>query len=87
MLHVLSPDEITPPLTGDLRLVDVETGGFQEVTLDSTMRELYIRRLEAWRQEIRAECTRRGVHYLPLSTDFAWEKVILYELRKLGLVK
>ncbi|MCU0496554.1 MAG: DUF58 domain-containing protein [Anaerolineae bacterium] len=87
ILHVLSPDEITPPLTGDLRLVDVETGAFQEVTLDSTMREIYIRRLEAWRQEIRAECTRRGVHYLPLVTDLAWEKVILYELRKLGLVK
>ena len=26
VLHVLSPDEIDPPLAGDLRLIDAETG-------------------------------------------------------------
>lgn len=87
LLHVLSPDEVTPPLSGDLRLVDVETGGVQEVSVDSGMHDLYIRRLEAWREDIRAECTKRGVHYLPLVTDMVWEKVILYELRRIGLVK
>ncbi|MBC8099953.1 MAG: DUF58 domain-containing protein [Armatimonadetes bacterium] len=87
LLHVLSPDEVTPPLTGDLRLVDIETNTIQEVTVDSTMRELYMRRLNAWRDDIRADCTRRGVHYLPLVTDVPWEKVILYDLRRLGVVK
>jgi uncharacterized protein (DUF58 family) len=87
ILHVLSPDEVTPPLSGDLRLVDVETGGIQEVSVDSGMRDLYIRRLEAWREDIRAECTKRGIHYLPIVTDIVWEKVILYELRRIGLVK
>jgi uncharacterized protein (DUF58 family) len=87
LIHVLSPDEITPPLTGDLRLVDVETGMAQEVSVDSVMREIYVRRLTGWRDDIRAECTKRGVHYLPLSTDMPWEKVILYELRRIGVVK
>jgi uncharacterized protein (DUF58 family) len=87
LLHILSPDEVTPPLTGDLRLVDVETGAIQEVSVDSVMRDLYMRRLEAWREDIRVESTKRGVHYLPISTDMAWEKVILYDLRRLGLVK
>lgn len=87
LLHVLSPDEVSPPMTGDLRFIDVETGNTQEVSLDGGMRGMYIERVQAWREEIRAECTKRGVNYLPLTTDYPWEKVILYDLRRLGLVK
>jgi uncharacterized protein (DUF58 family) len=87
IVHVLSPDEIEPPLAGDLRLVDIETGAAQEVTIDGGMRQLYIERVQAWRDGIRADCVKRGVHYLPIETDYAWEKVILSDLRKLGVVK
>ncbi len=87
IVHVLSPDEIEPPLAGDLRLVDVETGAAQEVTIDGAMRELYVERVRAWRDGIRADCIKRGVHYVPITTDYAWEKVILYDLRRLGVVK
>jgi uncharacterized protein (DUF58 family) len=87
LVHVLSPDEINPPLAGDLRLIDAETGIGQEVTIDGAMRELYIQRLEAWRGEIRAECLRRGVHYLMVETSGAWEKVILQDMRRFGLLR
>ncbi len=87
IIHVLSPDEVEPPLAGDLRLIDVETGAAQEVTIDGGMRQLYVERVQAWRDGIRAECVKRGVHYLPVTTDYAWEKVILYDLRKLGVVR
>jgi len=39
------PDEVEPPLAGDLRLVDVETNQVQEVSLDGGLRDLYRRRL------------------------------------------
>lgn len=87
LIHVLSPDEITPPLAGDLRLIDAETGIAQEVTIDGAMRELYTQRLAAWRAEIRAECLRRGVHYLMIETSGTWEKVILQDMRRLGILK
>jgi uncharacterized protein (DUF58 family) len=87
VVHLLSPDEVTPPLAGDLRLVDVETGQAREVSLDAGMRGVYMERVAAWRDDIRAECTRRGVHYLSLETDAAWERVLLYDLRRLGLIK
>ncbi len=87
VLHVLAPEEIEPPLAGDLRLVDVETGAAQEVSIDGAMRTLYIERVQAWRDSIRAECVKRGIHYLPIVTSYAWEKVILYDLRRLGVVK
>lgn len=87
IVHVLSPDEVKPEVAGDLRLIDVETGTPQEVSIDGTMRELYTRRLEAWREEMRAELLRRGAHYIPVETSTAWEKVLLYDLRKLGLMR
>lgn len=87
LLHVLSRDEIEPPLVGDLRLVDVETGQAQEVSIDATMREMYVRRVQAWRDDIRAECSRRGVKYMSLITDTPVEKVMLYEMRRMGVVK
>jgi uncharacterized protein (DUF58 family) len=87
LIHVVSPDEVTPDLGGDLRLVDVETGVTQEVTVDSTMRDLYSRRFQEWRDGIRADCLRRGIHYVTVETSTPWEKVILYNLRHLGAVK
>lgn len=87
VIHVLSPEELDPPITGDLRLVDVETGATQEVTLDSTLRAAYLRRLEAWRADLRAECTKRGVHYLFISTDTTLERVLLYDMRRMNILK
>ena len=86
-LHILAPEEITPPLVGDLRLIDVETGAAQEVTVDASMRGIYQQRLSAWRDEIREECLRRGAYYFPLVTDAPWERVILSDMRRVGLVK
>jgi len=86
-VHVLSPEEVTPPLAGDLRLIDVETGQAQEVTIDATMRSIYTQRLEAWRDEIRLQCRRRGAHYFMLQTDEPWERLILSDMRRVGLIR
>lgn len=87
LIHILSPDEVNPPLAGDLRLVDVETADGQDVTVDATMRDLYQRRLLAWRDEIGRECRGRGAHYVTVETSIPWEEVILYQLRSLGVVR
>jgi uncharacterized protein (DUF58 family) len=87
MLHILSPDEVNPPFSGDLSLIDVETGFTQEVTIDGAMRDLYVRRLEAWREDIGKYCTKRGVHYATIETSTPWEELILYELRRIGVVR
>ena len=87
VIHLLSPDEVEPPLGGDLRLLDVETGDSQEVTIDGGMRALYRRRLAAWRDEIRATCRARDVRYVPVETDIPFERVVLYDLRRAGLLK
>jgi uncharacterized protein (DUF58 family) len=87
VLHLLSPDEIDPPLAGDLRLIDAETATPQDVTLDGSLRELYRQRVSAWRDDIEAYCLKRGIHYIPVTTDLAWDELVLYQLRRRGLIK
>jgi uncharacterized protein (DUF58 family) len=87
IVHVLSPDEVDPPLAGDLKLIDVETGNAQEVSLDGGLREAYRQRVSAWRMEAQAFCRARGMRYLAAQTDRAWDEVVLYDLRKAGMVK
>jgi len=86
-IHVLTPDEVEPPLAGDLRLLDVETGEPQEVTIDARVRSLYHRRLAAWRDEVQATCRARDVRYVPVETDTPFDRVVLYDLRRVGLLR
>ena len=86
VVHLMTPDEIDPPLTGDLRLIDAETGDGQDVTLDGALHDLYRRRLLAWRDEIASHCANRDVHYLFVRTDTPWENVVLYNLRRAAVV-
>jgi uncharacterized protein (DUF58 family) len=87
VLHLLTPDELDPPLAGDLRLVDCETGAPQDVTLDGGLRDLYRKRVLAWQAEIETFCLKRGLHYVPITTEVAWDELVLYQLRQRGLVK
>lgn len=86
VIQTLSPDEVYPEITGDLKLIDVETGIPQEVTVDASMRDLYVQRLQAWQNAISAYCVRRGVHYVPVETSLPWEQLILSELRRINVV-
>ncbi len=87
LIHILSADEVEPKLAGDLQLVDVETGVGQDVTVDQPMFDLYVRRLLAWREEIGSYCTRRGIYYATIETSTPWEELILFELRRMGVVR
>lgn len=87
IVHLLAPEEIDPPLGGDLRLVDVETGAAQEVSIDGAMRQRYMERVQEWRDSLRDESTRRGIHFVPVLTNVAWERIILYDLQRLGVIR
>jgi uncharacterized protein (DUF58 family) len=87
LIHVLAPEEVDPPLAGALRLVDVESGREEAVTVDGEMRALYRRRVTAWRDETNRWCAQRGVAYVPVLTDTPFDELILYHLRSRGLVR
>jgi uncharacterized protein (DUF58 family) len=87
VLHILSPDEVRPELTGDLKLVDIETGAEVEVTADYQTLRRYHDHLTAWRTEIRLFCGARGMHYVPVETSVPFEDLLFALLRRQGVLK
>ena len=86
-IQVLSPEEIEPTLTGDLRLRDVEDDDIAEVTISRALINRYKRNLHAYCESLRNFCTQRGMTYLFTSTDVPFDQLILKYLRNRGLVK
>lgn len=87
LIHLLAPEEITPPLAGDLRLVDVETQAFQEISLDNSMRRRYQEQVQSWMADINQRCIRHEVRYLQVITSQPWEQLVLRELRASGIAR
>ena len=87
VIQVLAPDELDPPLAGDLRLLDVETGASQEVSLDSGARRLYRQRLEAWQAELQASAVKDHARWATLSTAEPWDQVVQASLWKAGVLQ
>jgi uncharacterized protein (DUF58 family) len=86
-LHVLSPQEIEPDLTGDLKLVDCEDDDVAEITVSRPLLDRYKANLQAYCEAIRDYCNQRGVVYYLARSDSSFETLILTYLRHRGLVK
>jgi len=87
LIHILSPDEVDPPISGDLKLIDSETGLDAEITLDATTLDQYRQRLQEWQTETAVACANRAIHYIPLTTDTPWEQVVMQTLREKAVIR
>ncbi len=85
-VQTLSPEEIDPPLMGDLRLTDVEDDDMAEVTVSRALLEKYRQTLQAYCQSIKEYCSRRGVNYMFTSTQVPFDQIVLSYFRTRGLV-
>ncbi|RPJ21401.1 MAG: DUF58 domain-containing protein [Chloroflexi bacterium] len=87
LIHVLAPDELDPPLAGDLQLLDIESGEVQDVSIDGGLRAQYRAQAESWIQATQTDCHKRGIRYLQVITDQPWDQTLLLEMRRAGIVK
>lgn len=87
VIHLLAPQEIEPPMRGDLRLRDRETGDAVEVTLNQRAIDLYRQRFAAWCAEIESFCTRHRVLYHRVSTATDLEDLVFLQLRRKGFIQ
>jgi uncharacterized protein (DUF58 family) len=87
VIHVLSAEEIEPPATGDLRLVDAEDGDVAEITVSAPLLARYRKTLESYCARIRDFCHQRGVAYFFTSNQVPFEQIVLRYLRERGLVR
>lgn len=87
VMHVLSPQEMEPELTGDLKLVDCEDADVAEITVSRPLLNRYRANLRAYCESIREYCTRRGIVYVMAPTNHPFEALVLNYLRQQGLVR
>jgi len=86
-VQVLSPEELEPEVTGDLRLRDVEDDDVAEITVSRALINRYKQNLNAYCRQLRDFCARRGVAYLFTSTAVPFDQLVLTYLRRRGLLK
>jgi uncharacterized protein (DUF58 family) len=86
-IQVLTPDELDPPLTGDLKLTDVEDGDEAEITVSAPLLARYRVALDAFRVGLNDQFTRRGMTFLTTSTAVPFDRLVLTVMRARGLVR
>jgi uncharacterized protein (DUF58 family) len=86
VLHALSPEELDPPLEGDLKLVDSETREGVDVTVDLATLDDYKARLAAWQEGLADLASKRRASYVPISTDTPLADLVFAELRRRRVV-
>src|SRR4030095_6296350 len=81
IVQILAPEEISPTTFGDLRLVDSETGGTQEVTFGRYRMKTYQQTLQNFIQRMREFCQGRGLNFFTVSSNTSLEELLLKQLR------
>jgi len=87
MLQTLAPQEISPELMGDVRLVDMETNVGVDVTANRAVLQAYNKRLTAFIAELQSFAHAHGCSYVSANTGNAFEDVVLKQFRALGLAR
>lgn len=82
LVQILAPDELSPGTFGDLRLVDSETGGTQEVTFGRYRLKRYQQAVQNFIQRLREFCQARGINFFSVSSKTPLEELLLRQLRK-----
>ena len=87
VLHLLDPTEVAPDLTGDLKLVDAETGEIREISVSQHLLGQYRKALEEFCAGLKQVCSRYGMEYIRATTDVPFEELVLRVLRGAGVVR
>lgn len=87
VVQVLSPQELDPGITGDLRLKDIEDGDRADVTVSAPLLKKYKQNLAAYTAQAREFCGRRDIVLMTVSSETPVETLMLEVLRRRGLVR
>jgi uncharacterized protein (DUF58 family) len=87
VLHVVSPDELEPRISGEVELVDAETNEVLELGVSLDTLAAYRARFEAWLVDRQAECNQRGIRYVRVAAHRPLASVVLDDLRRGGVLR
>ncbi|MBI1961926.1 MAG: DUF58 domain-containing protein [Candidatus Rokubacteria bacterium] len=81
LVHVLAPEELDPDLSGDLRLLDSETGEARDLSVDGEALRGYRERLRTFLERVEAFCRTTEIGYHRVTSDTPVEEFVLSQLR------
>ncbi len=84
-VQILAPDELAPSTYGDLRLIDAETGGVQEVTFGKYRLAAYQQMVQNFCQRLKEFSASRGIHFFMVSSSTGLEELLLKQLRQAAM--
>ncbi|MCA9133315.1 MAG: DUF58 domain-containing protein [Planctomycetales bacterium] len=87
LLHLLSPEELNPELSGDLKLVDCEDADEAEISVSAALLKKYRATLAAFVDQARRYCSQRDMTYLLSRSDQGADVLVGQYLRERGLVR
>ena len=87
VVQVLSPKELSPEMTGELKLIDIEDSDVAEVTVSGALMKYYKKTLNAYCNELKDFCTRRGAVYMLTKSSDSVETLVLNYLRRINLLR
>lgn len=87
VLQVLAPEEITPQLSGDLKLIDSESESATEISVSRALMKRYFQNRDAFIERVRAYCLGHGMSHFLVSSQTPVENVLLDVLRRGGLIR
>jgi uncharacterized protein (DUF58 family) len=87
VVHVLDPADLDPVLSGDLELVDTETGTRVEVSLSDAVLADYRHLAQRWVDDVAGRVRAAGGGYVRILTTDDLEQVLLGRARDSGVVR
>jgi uncharacterized protein (DUF58 family) len=86
-IQVLCPQELSPDLSGELKLIDIEDADAAEITVSAALTKYYKRNLTAYCNELKDFCTSRGAVYVLANSADSVESLVLNYLRRIRLLR
>lgn len=81
LLSVYDQRDAAPDFLSDVRLVESETGRYRNLTVDSRLREAYVREFAVYQKEIEAFAVKHNTGWLAAPTSLPFEEMVLKVLR------
>lgn len=85
-IQISAPDELAPRLRGDVQLCDVETGQARDLTISPRALANYAQRHAALLRELAGYCRERNIPCFTVSSEQAFDAVVLRMFRAGGLL-
>ncbi|MBL8818018.1 MAG: DUF58 domain-containing protein [Planctomyces sp.] len=85
VVQIYAAEEANPEVTGDVELVDSETGATRRIRVTENTRSEYLRRFHAHLSSLAAYCVRHRISCVQASSDSRYDELIVNMMKTAGV--